>query len=45
LRCNQVEGILTEEEMTQLMNVIRGWAARVRQDLLARLRAGGRFRR
>jgi 5-methylcytosine-specific restriction endonuclease McrA len=45
LRCNQVKGIMTGYEFRLLLDLIATWESAVKLDLLARLRAGGRFRR
>lgn len=44
-KCNLAKGILTGQEYVELLRVLNGWPASVRQDVLGRLRAGGRFRR
>lgn len=42
-RCNQIKGMMTGIEFATLMNFIRLWEPKVKTNLLARLRAGGRL--
>jgi 5-methylcytosine-specific restriction endonuclease McrA len=44
-RCNDVKGALTGEEFMALLALTTPWPSQVRQNLLARLRAGGRIMR
>jgi 5-methylcytosine-specific restriction endonuclease McrA len=41
-RCNQVKGRLTEAEFRQLLALAHSWHPAAAEDLLARLRHGGR---
>jgi hypothetical protein len=41
-RCNQIKGRLTEEEIRQVLALVRTWHPAAAEDLLVRLRAGGR---
>src|SRR5262249_50483349 len=43
--CNQRKGMLTGAEFHALLALMAEWPPRVRTDILARLKAGGRFRR
>ena len=40
--CNEAKGLLTAAEFRQLLALVDGWHPRARQDLLARLKAGGK---
>jgi 5-methylcytosine-specific restriction endonuclease McrA len=40
--CNEAKGVLSGEEFSELLSLTRSWLPRIRQDLLGRLRAGGR---
>ena len=42
-RCNQIKGMMTGTEFFGLMDFIRNWEPKVKINLLARLRAGGRL--
>jgi hypothetical protein len=43
--CNERKGLLTAGEYAELLALVRNWHPRARSDLLARLRAGGKWRR
>jgi hypothetical protein len=43
LRYNQTKGILSAEHFRGLLALLASWEPRVRQDVLARLRAGGKL--
>jgi hypothetical protein len=40
--CNEAKGLLTADEFSQLLALLRTWHPRAGSDVLARLRAGGR---
>ena len=42
--CNEAKDLLTAAEFRDLLHLLGGWHPRARQDLLARLRVGGRAR-
>lgn len=43
--CNETKGNLTQTEFRNLLTTIANWEPRVQQELLRRLRRGGRLRR
>ncbi len=41
-RCNQIKGMMDEPESAELLRLIQKWPARVANNLLSRLYAGGK---
>jgi 5-methylcytosine-specific restriction endonuclease McrA len=43
LRCNQTKGVMSAQEFLKLLQALKDFRPKTRQDVLARLRAGGRL--